>query len=252
MSFNSRYQRQIAFKGIGEAGQVSLGRARATIIGVGALGTAIANSLARAGFGFLRLVDSDRIEESNLQRQMLFDEADAQAGSFKADTASAHLSRINSDMVLEPLIMRVTELNIDSVIRDVDVVLDGSDNFDIRYIINDACVRLGVPWIYGGVLADAGVTMNILPGGPCFRCLMPEKPETDAFATPETAGVLNQITGIIGSIEAVEAMKIIIGSEHVRRSLLSVSLWDATFQTIDITSNPTCPVCGSKYREDNP
>lgn len=243
MSFNSRYQRQIAFKGIGAEGQASLGRARATIIGVGALGTAIANSLARAGFGFLRLVDSDRIEESNLQRQMLFDEADAQVNSFKASTASMRLERINSGIAIEPIVMRVNADNIVALVSDVDVVLDGSDNFEIRYVINDACVRLGVPWIYGGVLADAGVSMNILPGGPCFSCLMPEQPEAGSFATPETAGVLNQITGIIGSVEAVEAMKIVLGSKDVRRSLLSVSLWDAAFHTIDINPNPTCPTC---------
>ncbi len=244
MSFNSRYQRQIAFKGIGAAGQASLGRARATIIGVGALGTVIANSLARAGFGFLRLVDSDRIEESNLQRQMLFDEADAQANSFKATTAAQRLECINSNIVIEPLVMRVNADNIESLISDVDVVLDGSDNFEVRYIINDACVRLGVPWIYGGVLADSGVSMNILPGGPCLRCLMPEQPDAGSFATPESAGVLNQITGIIGAVEAVEAMKIVLGSTDVRRSLLSVSLWDAAFNTVDISPNPTCRICG--------
>jgi len=244
VSFNSRYQRQIAFKDIGEAGQASLRRGRATIIGVGALGTAIANSLARAGLGFLRLVDSDRIEESNLQRQMLFDEADARANSFKASAAARRLGQINSGIVIEPLVMRVNADNVVPLVSDVDVVLDGSDNFEVRYMINDACVRLGVPWIYGGVLADAGVSMNILPDGPCFRCLMPEKPETGSFATPETAGVLNQITGIIGSIEAVEAMKIVLGGKDVRRSLLSVSLWDAAFHTIDITPNPACPTCG--------
>lgn len=244
MSFDSRYQRQIAFKGIGAAGQASLGRARATIIGVGALGTAIANSLARAGFGFLRLVDSDRIEESNLQRQMLFDEADARAGSCKATAAAARLASINSGIALEPVVLRVDRDNIDALVRDADVVLDGSDNFKARYVINDACVRLGVPWIYGGVLADSGVSMNILPGGPCFRCLMPEAPEPGSYATPETAGVLNQITGIIGAVEAVEAIKIVLRSKDVRRSLLSVSLWDAAFHTIDITRNPTCPTCG--------
>lgn len=244
MSFNSRYQRQIAFKGIGAAGQASLGRARATIIGVGALGTAVANSLARAGVGFIRLVDSDCIEESNLQRQLLFDEADALAGSFKATTAATRLARINSGIIIEPLVMRVNADNIVALVSDVDVVLDGSDNFEVRYIINDTCVGLGVPWVYGGVLADSGVSMNILPGGPCLRCLMPEPPDAGSFATPETAGVLNQITGIIGSVEAVEAMKIVLGSKYVRQSLLSVSLWDAAFHTIDIAPNPTCPTCG--------
>jgi adenylyltransferase/sulfurtransferase len=239
-----RYQRQTAFRGIGAEGQAALARARATVIGVGALGTAIANSLCRAGFGFVRLVDSDRVEESNLQRQMLFDEDDAAGSRFKAEAAASHLARINSDVRVEPLVMRVDVTNIDALARDVDVVLDGSDNFEVRYVINDACARLGVPWVYGGVLADSGVSMNILPGGPCLRCLIPEPPEPGSFATPESAGVLNQITAVIGSIEAVEAIKIVLHSPDVRRSLASISLWDASAHFVDIAKSPGCPCCG--------
>lgn len=247
MNFLSRYQRQIAFRGIGEPGQARLALARATIIGVGALGTAIANSLCRAGFGFIRLVDGDRIEESNLQRQMLFDEDDAAAGRYKAEAAAARLGRVNSAALIEPIVARADASNIEALVGDVDVVLDGSDNFEVRYLINDACRRLGVPWIYGGVLGDAGVTMNVLPrGGPCLRCLVPEPPEPGSFATPETVGVLNQITAIIGSVEAVEAMKIVLRSPDVRRSLLSVSLWDASFQEIAIEAGEACPVCGRR------
>lgn len=239
-----RYQRQTAFRGIGAEGQAALARARATVVGVGALGTAIANSLCRAGFGFLRLVDSDRVEESNLQRQMLFDEADAADGGYKAVAAAAHLARINSGVRVEPVVTRVDASNIEALARDVDVVLDGSDNFEVRYVINDACARLGVPWIYGGVLADSGVSMNILPGGPCLRCLIPEPPERGSFATPESAGVLNQITAVIGSIEAVEAMKIALRSPDVRRSMVSISLWDASAHFLDIEKSAGCPCCG--------
>jgi len=247
VNFLSRYQRQIAFRGIGEPGQARLALARATIIGVGALGTAIANSLCRAGFGFIRLVDGDRIEESNLQRQMLFDEDDAAAGRYKAEAAAARLGRVNSAALIEPIVARADASNIEALVGDVDVVLDGSDNFEVRYLINDACRRLGVPWIYGGVLGDAGVTMNVLPrGGPCLRCLVPEPPEPGSFATPDTVGVLNQITAIIGSVEAVEAMKIVLRSPDVRRSLLSVSLWDASFQEIAIEASEACPVCGRR------
>jgi len=245
VNFNSRYQRQIAFKGIGAGGQAALGRARATVIGVGALGTVIANSLCRAGVGFLRLVDSDRVEESNLQRQMLFDESDAAAGVFKAVAAAERLRGINGSIVVEPLVMRADASNIAALVGDVDVVLDGTDNFEVRYVINDACVHLGVPWIYGGVLADSGVSMDIVPGeGPCLRCLMPEAPVCGTFATPETAGVLNQITGVIGAIEAVEAIKIMTGSPDRRRSLVSISLWDASFHLVDIERNAGCPCCG--------
>ncbi|MBU0926403.1 MAG: ThiF family adenylyltransferase [Spirochaetes bacterium] len=244
MRTETRYQRQLAFSGIGPAGQERLARARATVIGVGALGTAIANSLARAGFGFIRLVDPDRVEESNLQRQMLFDEDDAAAGVLKAEAAAARLQRVNSGVSIEPIAARADASNIDALVGDVDVTLDGTDNFEARYLVNDACARLGRPWVYGGVLADSGVSMNIVPGGPCLRCLIPEPPPAGSFATPETAGVLNQITAIIGSIEAVEAMKIVLGSPDVRRSLLSISLWDAQFNAIDVQRNPECPTCG--------
>ncbi len=241
-----RYQRQTAFWGIGPSGQERLSTARATIIGLGALGTAIANSLARAGFGFLRLVDSDRVEESNLQRQMLFDEEDAAEGRYKVMAARSHLERINSRLRTEALVMRVDESNIDRLVDDVDVILDGSDNFELRYAINDAALRLGRPWIYGGVLADSGVSMNIIPGeGPCLRCLMPEIPVPGSFDTPERLGVLNQITAIIASVEAVEAIKVVLKSPDLRRSLFSISLWDASAHFVDIARNPACPACGA-------
>lgn len=242
-----RYQRQTAFGPIGPEGQARLSRGRVAIIGIGALGTAIANSLARAGTGFIRLVDSDRVEESNLQRQMLFDEADAAGHGYKAVAASMHLRAINSSITTEPVVVRADESNIESLIDDVDVVLDGADNFDIRYIANDACRRRGIPWIYGGVLADAGVTLNVLPdGGPCLRCLLPEPPRAGSFSTPEQSGVLNQITAIIGSIEALEAIKLLIGSPDVRRTLLSIDLWSSSFRQIEVSKDPDCPVCGGR------
>ncbi|HPE88217.1 MAG TPA: HesA/MoeB/ThiF family protein [Spirochaetia bacterium] len=244
MEGSSRYGRQIAFKGVGEDGQARLSRARAAVIGVGALGTAIANSLARAGFGFVRLVDPDRVELGNLQRQALFDEDDAAAGSFKAEAAAARLARINSTVVLEPLVARVDASNVDAVIGDVDLVLDGTDNFESRYLINDACRRRRLPWVYGGVLGDSGVSMNVLPDGPCLRCLMPEAPEPGSYETTAEAGVLNQITAIIASIESAEAMKIVIGSPRVRRTLASISLWDASFHLVEVARDPSCPLCG--------
>lgn len=248
MGGSSRYGRQIAFKGVGEAGQARLSRSRAAVIGVGALGTAIANSLARAGFGFVRLVDPDRVELGNLQRQALFDEDDAAAGSFKAEAAAARLARINSTVALEPIVARVDASNVDAIIGDVDVVLDGTDNFEARYLINDACHERRLPWIYGGVLGDSGVSMDVLPDGPCLRCLMPEPPEAGSYATTAEAGVLNQITAVIGSIEAAEAMKIALGSPHVRRTLVSISLWDASFNLVEVPRSRSCPLCGPAER----
>lgn len=240
-----RYQRQLAFGGIGPAGQRKLAASRVAIIGVGALGTAIANSLARAGVGFLRLVDPDRVEPSNLQRQCMFDEDDAAAGARKAEAAARHIALINSEVRTEPLVEKADAGNIDELCRGVDLVLDGADNFEVRFLANDACVRHGTPWIYGGVLADSGVTMNVLHGGPCLRCLMPEPPEPGSFATPETEGVLNQIVATIGNVEAVEALKILVGSPSVRRTLLSVSLWDASFQQVEVGPSASCPFHGS-------
>lgn len=240
-----RYQRQTAFGAIGPVGQARLSRGRVAIIGVGALGTAIANSLARAGTGFIRLVDSDRVEESNLQRQMLFGEVDAASHCYKAEAASRHLRAINSSITTEPVVVRADESNIEALIDGVDVVLDGADNFELRYLANDACRRRGIPWIYGGVLGDSGVTMNVLPdGGPCLRCLLPDPPKPGSFSTPEQAGVLNQITAVIGAIEALEAMKLLVGSGDVRRTLLAIDLWCSSFRQIEVPRNPDCSICG--------
>lgn len=246
MSLEARYQRQLAFRWIGAAGQRRLAGSRVAIIGVGALGTAIANSLARAGVGFLRLVDPDRVELSNLQRQCLFDEADADARAFKAEAAARRITRINGEIHTEPLVERADETNIDKLIDGIDLVLDGADNFDVRFAANDACQRLGVPWIYGGVLADSGVTMNVLPGGPCLRCLMPEAPAPGSYAGPETEGVLNQIVALIGNIEAAEAIKILLRSDAVRRTLLSVSLWDSSYLEIRVETSDSCPFHGKR------
>lgn len=241
-----RYRRQTVYAPIGPEGQRRLSHGRVAIIGVGALGTAIANSLARAGAGFIRLIDGDRVETSNLQRQMLFDEADAARHRYKAEAAALHLHAINSSIVLEPVVTRADEASIAALIDDVDVVLDGADNFEIRYVANDACRRRGLPWIYGGVLADSGITLNVLPdGGPCLRCLLPEPPKPGSFSTPERAGVLNQITAIIGSIEALEAVKLLVGSPDVRRTLLSIDLWSSSFRQIEVARDPDCPVCGA-------
>ncbi|HUW71275.1 MAG TPA: ThiF family adenylyltransferase [bacterium] len=242
-----RYQRQTVFAPIGPEGQARLSRGRVAIIGIGALGTMIANSLARAGVGFIRLIDSDRVETSNLQRQMLFEETDATRHRYKAEAASRHLRGINSSIVIEPIIARADEANIGELIDGVDVVLDGADNFDIRYIANDACRQRGLPWIYGGVLGDSGVTLNVLPdGGPCFRCLLPEPPVPGSYSTPALAGVLNQITAVIGSIEALEAVKLLVGSPDVRRTLLSIDLWSSSFRQIEVSRNPDCPICGGQ------
>ena len=240
-----RYSRQTIYENIGGEGQEKISAARAVIFGMGALGSVIANNLCRAGVGYLRLVDRDYVELSNLQRQVLFDESDAAAETPKAVAASSHLSKINSEIRLEPVIVHVDSSNIEELIKDVDVVLDGSDNMELRFLINEACRKLEVPWVFGGVLGAAGNCMTILPGeGPCFRCFVPDVPAPGSYPTCATAGVLNMASNIIASLESAEALKIITGSPALNRRLFVLDVWNNTAEYLELSKNPDCPVCG--------
>ena len=240
-----RYARQIAFDGIGEYGQAKLLRSRVTIIGLGATGTVAANNLCRAGVGFIRIVDRDYVELINLQRQTLYDEDDVACPIPKAAAAFNRLAKINSEIMLAPVVADVNAATIDPLINDADLVLDCSDNIEVRYIINEACDKLRKPWIYAGVLAGEGLTMNIIPGETaCFRCLFPETPPPGSYPTCSTAGVLNSITAAVASIESTEALKILIGSPKVRKNLFQIDVWNNSSGYIDVERNPDCPVCG--------
>ena len=244
-----RYSRQEAFFGIGSEGQKKLLESRVCIIGLGALGSASANLMARAGTGFLRLVDRDYVELSNLQRQMLYTEADAAEAMPKAAAAADHLGRINSEIRLEPVVADVNSGNIRALIEDVDLIIDATDNVEIRLLINEACHALGKPWIYGGALASYGMTMNILPGEdrPCYHCMFDDViPDGETCAT---AGVLGMLTSIVASIQCTEAVKILIGSPDVRKTLLAFDIWNNEFDEMEVARNPDCPVCGrEEYR----
>lgn len=241
-----RYTRQILFSGIGEAGQRKMLKSKAVIIGCGALGTVIANNLTRAGVGHLVIADRDHIELNNLQRQILFDEEDIARGLPKAVAAAQKLSRVNSSIRIEPVVTDVHFGNIEALIRGADIVLDGTDNFETRYLINDACVKNDIPWVYGGVIAGCGMSMTILPGKtPCLRCLYSEIPPPGAAATCDTAGVLGPIVGVIASIESAEAMKLLTGQGHLNEGLITVDLWANTFEFIAIPKRAgNCPACG--------
>jgi adenylyltransferase/sulfurtransferase len=244
-----RYSRQTVFSGIGVEGQKKLLDSRVVIIGMGATGTVIANNLCRAGVGFLRLVDRDYVELSNLQRQTLYTEEDAQQRMPKAVAACEHLKKVNSEIELEPVSMDVNFSNIETLISDVNLVLDGSDNMEVRYLINEACVKQNRPWIYAGAISGAGMTMNIRPREtPCLRCLFPQVLPAGRGSTCSTAGVLNGITGIVASFASTEALKILIGSTNVRKSLLAIDIWNNQFDEITIEKKLDCPVCGkNKY-----
>jgi molybdopterin-synthase adenylyltransferase len=240
-----RYARQTLFAGIGRAGQERLGRARALIVGCGATGSVLANNLARAGVGHLRIADRDYVEGNNLQRQVLYDEDDVRQGMPKAAAAARRLRAINGQIDVETHITDVTADNIEALLADVDVALDGTDNFETRYLLNDACLKAGVPWIYSGVIAAYGVTMTVLPGETaCLRCVFPERPLPGTTPTCDTVGVLNGIVGVIAGMASTEALKLLVGSDRLVRGLTWVDLWENTFERIELPRQPECPACG--------
>ena len=232
-----RYIRQIRFPPLGEEGQRRLASARALVCGCGALGSVIANTLVRAGVGAVRIVDRDFVELSNLARQTLFDEADAAAGLPKAVAAAEKLRRINSSVEIEPVVADVNHANIERFCEGVDVILDGTDNFETRFLINDAAVKLRLPWIYGGCVGAEGQTMTIIPGEtPCLGCLMETCPPPGSTPTCDTAGILGPIVGVIASIEAIEAIKILSGNrDAISRQLTIVDLWQNRIKQVDVS-----------------
>jgi len=223
---DDRYSRQVLFPGIGAAGQQKLAAARVAIVGCGATGSAIASLLARAGVGNLRIIDRDYVEPSNLQRQSLFDEADARESLPKAIAAAGKISAFNSQIVVEPLVADATPGNIGDLLLGAQLVLDGTDNFETRYLINDFAVKTSLPWIYTAAVGGYGVTLNILPGRTaCLSCIFPHAPQ-GAVETCETSGILNSAVNLAASIAATEALKLIVGAEdRVRRTLLSFDVW---------------------------
>jgi len=247
---SSRYARQMRFGGIGVEGQRKLLEARALVVGCGALGSVIANTLARAGVGKLRIVDRDFLELNNLQRQVLYDEDDVAAGLPKAIAAKNRLERINSTIEVEAIVADVDHTNIGRLLEGAQCLIDGTDNFETRFLLNDAAVKLGLPWVYGGCLGAEGQSLTIIPGEtPCLRCLMPEPPPPGTMPTCDSAGILATIIGVIGSWEANEALKILSGHvEAISRTWTILDLWDATSRQIKLESARAadCPCCGRR------
>lgn len=244
----SRYVRQIRYTPLGEEGQRQLLRSRALICGCGALGSVLANTLARAGVGYLRIVDRDFLELNNLQRQVLYDEEDVRSQLPKAIAAQNKLRRINSEIEIEAHVSDVDHSNVGSLLEGVDILLDGTDNFETRFLLNDAALKYGIPWVYGGCIGAEGQTMTILPGQtPCLRCLMHDAPPPGSTPTCDTAGILSPIINVIASIEACEAIKILSGnSETINRHLTVIDLWDGQFRQLKLDSlrgDAACPSC---------
>lgn len=246
-----KYSRQILFAGLGEAGQESLLASGAVLAGCGALGTVVANLLARSGVGRLRIIDRDFVEPSNLQRQTLFEESDARDSLPKAVAAERRLRAINSGIAVEGVVADLTPDNARELLSGFSLILDGTDNFETRLLINDAAVALGIPWIYAAAVGSYGVTMAILPGETaCLACLLEGNGKTPAFgaeATCDTAGVLNAAVGVIAALEAGEATKILAGKrENLHGRLVSCDVWNGKFQSIRVARNPHCRACARR------
>ncbi len=245
----ARYIRQWRYGPLGEAGQTRLLASRVLLCGCGALGSVLANTLARAGIGFLRIVDRDFLELNNLQRQVLFDEADVAAGTPKAIAAVEKLKRINSEIEYEPVVADVDHTNLERLAADVDLLLDGTDNFETRFLLNDYSQKHRKPWVYGGCLGAEGQTLTIIPGEtPCLRCLIAEPPPPGESPTCDTAGILSPIINVIASMQAAEAIKILSGNQAaINRKWTIISLWDNTLRQMDVSGLMTgggCPTCG--------
>lgn len=243
-----RYVRQVQYPPLGAEGQRRLVDSRVLVCGCGGLGSVLAHTMVRAGVGRVRIVDRDFVEMNNLQRQILYDEEDVASRLPKVVAAAEKLRRINSQVEIEPIVADADHTNIEELTRGVDMIVDGTDNFETRFLLNDIAVRDGIPWVYGGCVGAEGQTMTILPGEtPCLRCLMPECPPPGTTPTCETAGIVAPVIGVIASIEAVEALKILSGNRRsISRSLTVVELWDNRVRQVDVTTlheQVDCPAC---------
>ncbi|MFC2065473.1 ThiF family adenylyltransferase [Chloroflexota bacterium] len=247
-NLRDRYSRQTMFPGIGEEGQAKLLNSSVVIIGCGALGCNIATFLVRAGVGKIKIVDRDFIEYHNLQRQTLFNEDDVRAGLPKAITAERHLSKVNSTIEIQGIVADANYTNIEELCRGADVILDGLDNIETRFLLNDVALKHKIPWVYGGAIASNGMTMTVIPGKtPCFRCFHPFSPSNRSIPTCETAGIVGTVPAIIGSIQATEAMKILVGTEDINRGVIIIDVWEDIFEHLKIKSREDCPSCGGRY-----
>ena len=247
----NRYARQMAFPGIGPQGQAALREATAVIVGVGATGSVVASLLVRAGVGRVRVIDRDIVELTNLQRQPLYDEADAREAAPKAAAAAAHLRAVNGSVEVEGIVADLTPRNAGRLLEGATCILDGTDNFQTRLLVNDVAVARATPWIYAGVIASTGHTLAILPGETaCFRCYVGDVPPAGSVETCDTAGVIGPAVLAVGALAATEGLKVLAGKRaEVARGLLTFDVWAREFRTIQIPRDPACPCCALGRRD---
>jgi molybdopterin-synthase adenylyltransferase len=243
---NERYSRQALFPQIGAAGQQRLSDSRVLLVGCGALGASHAETLARAGIGALRIVDRDFVEFTNLQRQTLFKESDAVERLPKAAAARSRIAEINSDVEVDAVIADVNSSSVEELLEGCDLVIDGTDNFQVRYLLNDACVKHAKTWIYGAAVSSYGTTMTVIPGKtPCLRCIFEDMPDAGSSPTCDTAGVIMPIISSISAVQVTEAIKILTGNiDALHRSLIQIDVWQNDWRKIRVASpNPECKTC---------
>ncbi|MBI5034984.1 MAG: ThiF family adenylyltransferase [Chloroflexi bacterium] len=246
----ARYLRQTIFALLGAAGQEKLLAAKVVLIGCGANGTVMANTLARAGVGTLTIIDRDFVELNNLQRQVLFDEDDVTRGTPKAIAAAEKLRRVNSSIKIDGVVADVNAENIEELIAGATLVMDGTDNFETRFLINDACVKHNTPWVYAGAVASYGMTMTIVPHETaCLRCVFRKEPSPGTLPTCDTAGVIGPIVNVMASIACAEAIKFIAGVGTLNSGMINIDLWDNSFDSFAIARRDDCPACGQNKFE---
>ncbi len=245
-----RYSRQTIFAPFGEAGQARLLAACVVIVGCGANGSMMASTLARAGVGTLVIADRDFVELKNLQRQILFDEDDVARGTPKAIAAAEKLRRANSSIQIEGIVTDVNAENIEDLIAGATLVMDGTDNFETRFLINDACVKHSIPWVYAGAVASYGMTMTIVPRETaCLRCVFSRAPAPGTLPTCDTAGIIPPIVNVMASIASAEAIKFIAGAGTRNAGIINVDLWDNSYESFAIARRDDCPACGHAPRK---
>jgi adenylyltransferase/sulfurtransferase len=247
-----RYIRQTIFAPIGKGGQDQISAATVAVVGLGALGSGIADMLARAGAGTLRIIDRDFVEIHNLQRQSLYSEADVRERTPKAIAAAQRLALVNSQITIEPHVDDLNSSTIGNLLAGADLVVDGTDNFDTRYLLNDYAVANNLPWIYGGVIGSYGMTMTIRPGTTaCLRCVFPEAPPPGTAPTCDTAGVIGPAVQMVASIEAAEALKFLVGAvDKLNDGLFAIDLWNLSTDRVPTGGpRPGCPACGEHHFE---
>lgn len=252
MSAAGRYSRQVLFAGIGAEGQARIRAARVAVVGCGALGSALAEMMVRAGAGAVTVIDRDFVEESNLQRQSLFDEQDVARGMPKAAAAAGRLSALNSDVTVRGVVADLAADNAGELLAGSSLVLDGTDNFETRFLVNDVCVREGIDWVYGACVGAYGLALAIRPKvTPCLRCVLEEMPPPGSSPTCDTAGVIAPIVHVVAGIQAGEALKMLSGrTEALLPGIVTVDLWQGTFEVMDLRGQkPWCPACTSARYE---